>query len=176
MLITLQMVLDLHPCDTYAADGVPTSLLLDLYAGRDHYTPEEVADLEVVPTSDRRWVLSRLMTHRQCVEWAIMSARAVSQHLDDRTRGPAQAAIEAAARWLRGEAAAEECRAAAAYAAAASSAAYAAADADYAAYAADYAAYAAAASAAAARSRMQAWTLRVAAHVLGGPDPGEAPA
>jgi len=115
-------------------------------------------------------LISKSMTHRQCVEWAVFSAEGALPFYTGKSKAPKEA-IEAAKRCLvenfspESVKAAAAAYAAAAAAAAAAYAAYAAAAAYYAAYAADaaaYAAYAAYAAAAHAADAAAAWAAYAA--------------
>ena len=162
MRITADQILAHQPCDGYDRARIES-----LLGGPSIAVSDCLPVLLALSPSDARWVVSRLLPHRDRVSWACDCAERVVDRIDDECQeGVALAAIQTARAWVEGEATTAR-PAAAAYAAAAARSAAATAYADYN-YSDDVADYAAARSAAAGDCGEHEWQLERALVYLGG--------
>jgi hypothetical protein len=109
--VTVDQVMSWKPCERYTRE-----LIEQLFAGRESLSAVDILKLDI-PTEDRLWAVLREelipapVLHEfacGCAEQALLSERKAGREPDPRS----WTAIETKRRWLRGEAANEELKAA----------------------------------------------------------------
>lgn len=103
MKITLDQIMALGPCHK-------REVIAAWFGTKRYATARQIAKDERVTHADRIWVLVRLMTPVQQVQWAVDCARRSLVHVkDEETAAICEAALQTAEAQTCGEATAEDC-------------------------------------------------------------------
>lgn len=147
MIITKQQILNLNPCEERKDN------FLHHYGYLDSFKLRDFVSLDNITYYDKVWVITKLMSHRQCVAFSLACARSVQHNIRKEHQEIIENSLKVVENWLQGNSTQDEIKAA-------ESAAWSAASAAESAWSADSAARSAesAAESAWSAARSAAWS------------------